>query len=702
MAEFPFLGARYHGAQTTFTIQSEHASRIELCLFSPDETEETPIRLKKGKENIWSITLPKIEPGQKYGYRAYGEYNPSRGLFFNPSKLAVDPYAFAVSKTMDNWTSPLLDIENRQDSAPIMPKSVVVDLNQVFDNDKYPYLQARPGFAAGKNIIYETHIKNFSKLNFHLPEDKRGKLAGLADEWSVRYFKRLGVNNIELMPIGPTCCGRQIPESEGKTDSWGYNPYCYFAVDPRYGNLEDLASAINELHKAGIKVTIDAVFNHTGEHAATGERNQSLSFKLLDSPNYYRPEGNNQGRFMNTTGCDNNFNLDSPAGHGILHNYLLLMNKLGVDGIRWDLGGDNALDNFGCFQENGAFIQELRFASKQLNMEMYVEPWSAMGGNFSGRFASLVPGVKEWSDSRKNFVGEFFSSRNGLLGQFGNQVAGSSNINPHENASAVIGTGRSHDGFSLLGAYQHPKNTFPNGEQGRDGSPDIYAKSYNSDELYRRANSDIAFNILSKGIPLLRNGDERGYSDPNNNPYCIDDKSVWLNWDNLEEKKKQLFLNICRLNAFRQRHPVFTDLQLFDGKIVEGTGAKDITWIRPDGKEMETADWNCGYAKTGAYMLNGAAGKGRPNDDDFLILVSGDNYHTVDYKLPSPPGGGKWQLVFDTAQGEFAKQVQIHSPGSSYSLKPYSYVILTRKNNKTRVNYNKLVTFAARKSGKTL
>ena len=422
---------------------------------------------------------------------------------------------------------------------------------------------------------------------------------------------------------------------------------------------------------------MDAVSNHTGEDAATGERNQSLLFKLLDSPNYYRPDGDNRGRFMNSTGCDNNFNLDSPAGRGILHNYLLLMHKLGVDGIRWDLGGDNALDNYGRFQEAGAIIQELRFATQKLGMEMYVGPWSAMRGNYSGRFAALVPGVKEWSDSRKNFVGEFFSSRNGLLGQFGNQVAGSSNVDPHTNESAVIGTGRSHDGFSLLGAYQHPKNTYPNGEEGRDGSPDIYAKSYNEEELFRRANSDIAFNILSKGIPLIRNGDERGYSDPNNNPYCIDDATVWLNWDELPPRKRRLFLNICRLNAFRSRHPVFSDLQLFDGQVVEANGAKDITWLRPDGREMEGSDWNYYHAKTGAYMLNGSNNKGKPRDDDFMIMVSGDNYHTVDYKLPTPPGGGKWQLVFDSSQEEFASRVQQFEPGSSYALKPYSYVILT-------------------------
>ena len=262
MADYPFLGAQYHKDKTVFRVQSEHAAGMELCLFSPDEKEEIRIKMNKGDDNVWTAEVPAVKPGQKYGYRAYGEYDPSRGLFFNPAKLAVDPYGFEVSKTMDEWTSPLLDIENSHDSAPVMPKSVVVDMKRIFDPEKYPHLQKRPSFPIAKDIIYETHIKNFSHLNTMLPREKRGKLSGLGDSWTLNYFKRLGVNNIELMPIAPTCCGRQIQKREGRTDSWGYNPYCFFAVDPRYGNWEDFAAAVSELHKAGIGVILDWVPAH--------------------------------------------------------------------------------------------------------------------------------------------------------------------------------------------------------------------------------------------------------------------------------------------------------------------------------------------------------------------------------------------------------------------------------------------------------
>lgn len=688
------LGAHYSPSQTKFTVASEHATKIELCLFSPDEKQEQRIPLtREGK--IWQAEVKNLKPGQKYGYRAYGEYDPSAGLFFNPHKLAMDPYAQAVSSTFRFWRSEALSVENDMDTASLMPKAVLVDAKEIFDLQKYPYLNRRPQFKMGENTIYETHIKNFSYLNQNIAEQKRGKLAALAEDWSIEYFKQLGINNIELMPINPTCPGRQIPEKEGRCDSWGYNPYCYFAVDPRYGSLQDLAEVVNKLHQNGIKITIDAVFNHTGEHAARGYWNRALSFKLLDSPNYYRPAGDNKADYMNSTGCHNNFNLDTELGHKLLHDYIKQMHRLGFDGIRWDLGGDNALDNYGIFQEQGAFIQELKYATEQLKMEMYVEPWSAMGGNYTGRFSRLVPGVKEWSDKRREFTADFFSARENTAGEFGNQVSGSAITDPNTKESAMVGTAFTHDGFSLVGAFKYHKDTTDNGEQGRDGSPDNYAKSQDVEELYRRASSAAALNILSKGIPLLRNGDERSYASPNNNPYCIDDHSVWLKWNELDEHEKRLFKQICRLNALRKKHPIFTDLKLYDGKENPENGVKDITWLRPDGQEMTVAEWTLPYHKTGAYMLNGAATSSRPADDDFLIMASGDNYYTISYKLPTPPSGGKWQLVLDTSEKDFPGQERQFQAGEEYALKPYSYVIMTSKREKGRLNQRQIMSLLA-------
>ena len=692
MSDSEPLGAHYTPRLSTFSVASENAKAIDLCLFSSDEKTEKRIPLTK--EGIyWKTDVPNLKPGQKYGFRAYGDYDPSQGLFFNPKKLAIDPYALEVSSTFRNWQSEALSVENDIDTAPIVPKSVLVNEDELFDFEKLSDIYNRPKFGIGKNIIYETHIKNFSQLNQHLPPKDRGRLSALADDWTIHYLQKIGINNVELMPIAPTCPGRQIPEREGRCDSWGYNPYCYFAVDPRYGNLKDLLFVINKLHKNGIKVTVDSVLNHSGEHAARGYWNRALSFKLLDSPSYYLDVYGSKADYMNSTGCHNTLNIDSRLGHRLLHDYVNHMHKLGIDGIRWDLAGDNALDNYGNFQDNGAFIQELKHAVNDLKMEMYVEPWSALGGNYSGRFSRLVPGVKEWSDKRRDFTANFFSARENVAGEFGVQASGSSIIDPVKNESAMVGTAFTHDGFSLVGAFKYHKDTTDNGEHGRDGSPDAYAKSYNDEELYRRAASAAAMNILSKGIPLIRNGDELSYASPNNNPYCIDDHSVWLNWNNLDDRQKKLFTQICRLNALRRKHPVFTDLTLYNGKEMSENGKKDITWLRPDGQEMTVAEWTLPYHKTGAYMINGAATSSRQADDDFLIMASGDNYHTVDYTLPTPPSGGKWQLLLDTSEGKFADTARLLEPNSHYALKPYSFVVLTRKKSMTRVNQKVLAAF---------
>ena len=692
MSDKTTLGANYHQDKTIFTVASNHATAIDLCLFSNDERHETRIPLTR-HGNIWQTEINGLKPGQKYGYRAHGEYNPDQGLFFNPHKLAMDPYALEVSASFSHWQSEELSVENNADTASIMPKAIIVDTSEIFDTNRFPYLNQRPSFPIGQNSIYETHIKNFSFRNPFLPEFKRGRLLALADDWTINYFKVLGVNNIELMPITPTCPGRQIPEIEGRFDNWGYNPYCYFAIDPRYGSLKDLVKVINKLHQHNIKVTVDAVLNHTGEHAARGYWNRALSFKLLDSPSYYRPQGGNLSDYMNTTGCHNNFNLDTPLGHKLLHDYILHMHKLGFDGIRWDLAGDNALGNDGIFQNNGAFIQELRFAINQLKMEMYVEPWSAMGGNYTGRFCNLVPGVKEWSDNRRKFIADFYSARENTAGEFGNQISGSSIVDHTLGETAVVGTAFTHDGFSLKAAFEHHKDTTPNGEQGRDGSPDIYAKSTTDEEIYRRALSAVALNILSKGIPFMRNGDELSYASPNNNPYCIDDSTVWLNWKELKPLEKDLFKHICRLNALRRQHPILNNLDLYTGQEIPANGHKDITWLRPDASEMTENEWQQPFHKTGAYMLNGAALGKKSQDDDFLIMASGDNYYTINYRLPTPPSGGSWQLIFDTSAPNVSSNKQF-SPGSEYSLKPYSFVIMVKKNKTPNQQKSNDINFA--------
>ena len=355
MADYPFLGAQYHKDKTVFRVQSEHAAGMELCLFSPDEKEEIRIKMNKGDDNVWTAEVPAVKPGQKYGYRAYGEYDPSRGLFFNPAKLAVDPYGFEVSKTMDEWTSPLLDIENSHDSAPVMPKSVVVDMKRIFDPEKYPHLQKRPSFPIAKDIIYETHIKNFSHLNTMLPREKRGKLSGLGDSWTLNYFKRLGVNNIELMPIAPTCCGRQIQKREGRTDSWGYNPYCFFAVDPRYGNWEDFAAAVSELHKAGIGVILDWVPAHFPR--------DSYGLSAFDGTCLYEHQDPRQGSHPHWGTLIYNYGRPQVSNY-LIANALFWVEKYHADGIRMDAVASMLYLDYG--RQDGEWIPNMYGGNENL------------------------------------------------------------------------------------------------------------------------------------------------------------------------------------------------------------------------------------------------------------------------------------------------------------------------------------------------
>lgn len=678
MAEQLQMGALYTPRKTIFRVFSEHAEGLDLCLFSDDEKTEIRIPMEKGDDNIWQVSLPNVKEGQKYALRAQGEYNPEKGLFFNSHKIAVDPYCLMVSKEITDWENDYLCGDNDLDSALYVPKSVVVENNPQKDKEKYPYLHKLPQIPMGKNNILEVHVRNYTLKNFHLPERERGKLRGLANPWMLDYLEKLGVNNIELMPITPTCPGRHLKKENGKTDNWGYNPYCHFAVNPRYGSINDLKYLINALHSRNIKLTLDVVFNHTGEYESQGYYGRALSYKLLDSPNYYMPNGNDKANYVNYTGCGNNFNLNVSGGHKVLHDFFVFAHSIGIDGLRFDLGGDCALNEYGQFQDNGGFMQELRFAREKLGMDIFIEPWSALGGNYSGRFSGQISGVKEWSDRRHKTDAKFFSSYGGIQGEIATQISGSALIDQSGKESAVVGTGRTHDGFSLLGAFEHYKDTRPNGEDGRDGSPDEYRKSSDKEELYRRAISNAAFDILSKGVPFMRAGDERGYSSPNNNPYCIDDESVWVDWKELTPENKQLILNIQRLNAFRESHPIFNSLELFTGE-KSANGAKDITWLRPDAQEMEGQDWQTPYAKTIAYMLNGQSRQAGSGDDDFLVMVSGDDYYTVDYQLPNPPSGGEWKLIFDSSKKGFVGDESQFKAGESYALKPFSYVILSHK-----------------------
>ncbi|MEE6207126.1 MAG: alpha-amylase family glycosyl hydrolase [Alphaproteobacteria bacterium] len=695
---FP-LGVSKHGKKTLFSVYSEHAHKIELCLFSDDEKSETRIPLTKDENNVWSADLDNIKPGQKYGYRAYGEFAPQKGLYFNPNKLLIDPFAKDLSSTLKDWEDPALALTNNIDSAYAVPKSVVVFDDPKADAQKYPYLHKKPQTEWKDTVIYEANVKGFSAIHPDLPEDERGTFKAFANPEVIQYLKSLGITHLELMPVTTTCGGLQLKKEKGLSDYWGYNPINHFALDKRYGTREDFKQMVNELHKAGIEVGLDVVYNHTGEF---GAEHNLLSYKGLDAPNYYRltPDG----YFIDTTGCKNSMNTNTPIMRRLLEDSLNYFAKdMGVDGFRFDLAGDCALDGNTRFDENGQFLSVIRKISEEQGVKISGEPWSAMGGYYRGN----MKGMMEWNDKHEAAVRSFYRGDEYIVPELAGHISGGEGLWYGQNTSKYIRYVAAHDGFTAYDVVNYnEKNNWANNEYNNDGNNNNHSSVSPSREIaFRRIKSMMAANILSRGVPMICAGDELARTQQgNNNAYCQDNELTWLNWKHFSPEQRDLYLHIRKLTALRSNHPTFANLDVFSGEIVPSNGRKDIEWIRPDGQEMQNGDWNNQFNHILACVINGKNGEVSKNpasrknsDDDFMILMCGNTYGIVDFKLPTPPNKQKWELVFDTT----GKHKKINDNGT-YSLEPYSYVLLTsRKQERTNERTIDFTAEALKAKGRT-
>ena len=674
------LGASLTNNKVRFAVFSEHASNIELCLFSSDEKTETKIPLTKDDDNIWSTELDHIQAGQKYGFRAHGEYNPKKGLYFNPNKLLIDPFAKELSKTIDNWESKALLAENNIDSSSIIPKSVVVLDNIEDDKKAYPFLHQKPNKEWKDTIIYEAHVKGFTINHPDLPDDIKGKFAAFSRPEIIDYIKDLGITHLELLPVTATCGGLQLEKEKGLSDYWGYNPINHFALDPRYGTRAEFKQMVNDLHKAGIEVGLDLVYNHTGEF---GDNSNLISYKGLDSPNYYRMTDNKE--FINSTGCGNSINTNKTSAKVIEDSLKYFSQNLGVDGFRFDLAGDCALDENQQFNDNNKFMEIVRKISEEEKVKVSGEPWSALGGYYRGQ----MNGLMEWNDKHKETLRGFYRGDRGKVPSLAGHVSGGEGLYFGQTQSKYIRYVAVHDGFTAFDvANYNEKNNWANNENNNDGcNNNCSSQSPNQEIAFRRVKSMMAANILSRGIPLINAGDEVGRTKQgNNNTYCQDNELSWHNWKNLSPEQKDLYKFIRKVNVLRQSHPVLSNLDIFSGETVDTNNRKDIEWIRPNGQEMQGDDWNCDYAQTLAYIINGEGGKVSPNeksknnsDDDFLVIMSGNDYHEVEFKLPPPPNKGAWQVVLDTANNDSTNDEDVKKDINTYTIKPFGYVVLTSK-----------------------
>ncbi len=684
-----FLGVSKEGSQVRFSVFSEHASGIDLCLFSDDEKKETRIPLFKNNDNVWSVALENIPVGQKYGYRAYGDFAPDRGLYFNPNKLLIDPYARELTSSISDWEDPALNLSNTLDSAPIVPKCVVVFDDEKQDDIKYPYLHKKPQTEWKDTIIYEANVKGFSAQYPELPEEVRGKFLAFAQPQVIQYLKSLGITHLELMPVTTTCGGLQLKKEKGLSDYWGYNPINHFALDKRYGSREDFKFMVNELHKAGIEVGLDVVYNHSGEFGAT---HNLISYKGLDAPNYYRLTAD--GELINTTGCGNSINTNTAVVQKMIEDSLrYFATDMGVDGFRFDLAGDCALDENTRFNADGKFMQTVHRIARELNVKISGEPWSAVGGYYRGH----MQGFMEWNDKHKEALRRFYRGDENIVPDLAGHISGGEGLYFGQKMSKYIRFVSAHDGFTAYDVVSYnEKNNWANNENNNDGdNNNASAASPNREIAFRRLKSMMVANILSRGVPLICAGDELARTQRgNNNAYCQDNELTWLNWKNFSREQRELYILIRKVIALRSAHSSFANLDVFTGNIVPSNGRKDIEWIRPDGREMEINDWHNSQNHILACVINGRNGEISENkqshqnkDDDFMILMCGNTYGVINFKLPPPPNSGSWSVVFDTANS----RKKINEDGT-YSLEPYSYVLLTSKseNSNTRTPLNLL------------
>lgn len=659
-------GTNLKDNKTSFCVHAPDAAKLELCLFSEDEKHEVRIPMEKDEAGFWHKEISSNLEGQKYGYRADGEYKPDEFLFFNPHKLLIDPYAYEITKSLHNITTKdkiILQPGNNLDSKDIAPKSVVRFLDKKNLAEKYPYLYHKPNIQWKRNHIYELHVNNFSALHPEIEADTRGTLQAVSQ--LIDYFKDLNYNQIELLPITPTMADWQLDKDKGMLDSWGYNPISHHAIDPRYGNIYDFLELVNTFHANGMEIGLDMVFNHTGEFGLNGFL---LSYKGLNARAYYRCDPHDGRSFVNTTGCKNGFNPNTTEGGNIIKSSLMFFaDTCGVDAFRFDLAGDCALDNELNFSKQSKFVEIIKEVSQKTGAKLSGEPWSATGGYFLGQ----MPEIKEWNDKHEKTLRRFIRGEKGQIKGLAYYMAGGEVANK-------VNIFTKHDGATLYDwATYNEKNNYENNENNQDGSNDNYfSPSKTDEERLTKTNSAHALNTLARGIPLSLSGDEIWHTqNGNNNGYT---KNFPIHWENLSSAQKERYLFERKINAFRQAHPVFANTENASAEIMPN-GTPSWEWINIKGVPMEQQDWDYYENRFLAYILNGEDKEGKRFDDDFLVMTSGNPDGSMEVTIPRPPHGCNWQLVFDTSKSSTYQEKRDYPPKSTYNIAPHSVVVFTAK-----------------------
>ncbi|MBU1109790.1 MAG: glycogen debranching protein GlgX [Candidatus Riflebacteria bacterium] len=661
------LGATWEGKGVNFAIYSENAEGVELCLFDQELTE-TRIAMRHRTAFVWHIYIEGIQPGQHYGYRVHGQYRPADGLRFNPRVLLLDPYAKAVSGIEDhakglfayNMLSPRKDLEISLDYASGTPLGIVIDSRFDWEGDQAP---RHPFHRA---VIYETHVKGMSVLHPDVPAELRGTYAGMASEPIIKYLQKLGITTIELLPVHQHIDDPFLQE-KNLSNYWGYSTLSFFAPEFRYssdkspgGPVREFKEMVKKLHKAGLEVIIDVVYNHTCEGNNNGP---TMSFKGIDNPTYYRLVKDDQRYYKDYTGTGNTINVVHPQTLQLIMDSLRYwVCEMHIDGFRFDLCSTLAREMH-YWNQLSSFFTIIHQDPIISQVKLIAEPWDVGEGGYQvGNFPVLWA---EWNAKYRDVVRSFWKGDGGHAGEVGYRLTGSSDLYENDGRRPYMSVNfiTAHDGFTLKDMVSfNDKHNNNNLEGNRDGHNDN--RSYNYGHEGETSNPHIkklrqqqmrnliATLLFSQGTPMLCGGDEICRTqNGNNNAYCQDNKISWLNWD-LSEESQQMLEFTSKVISIRREHPALHRTKFFQGRLIRGSNVRDIIWFRPDGGEMDDEDWTSPNTRGMTMFLSGTGiddvdENGIPlHDNNFLLLLNASARDT-DFFLPRFEA--QWELLIDTA-----------------------------------------------------
>jgi isoamylase len=694
------LGATWDGSGVNFAIFSENATGVELCLFDGPEgkhqTDKIPV--EEQTDMIWHVYLPEARPGQLYGYRVHGPYEPERGLRFNPAKLLLDPYAKSIAGIID-WNDALygytighrdMDLSrDDRDSSPYLPKCVVIDPDFDWEGDR---LLETPW---ADTVIYELHVKGFTKRHSGVPEGLGGTYAGLACPAIIDYLRALGITAVELMPVHQFVADRHLIE-KGLTNYWGYNSIGFFAPDARYASqgvrgqqMTEFKNMVKTFHRAGIEVILDVVYNHTAEGNHLGP---TLCFRGIDNTAYYHLEKDNPRFYTDFTGTGNSPNMRHPRQLQLIMDSLRYwVLEMHVDGFRFDLAPTLARQLY-AVDRLGAFFDIIHQDPLLSQLKLIAEPWDLGEGGYQvGNFPVLWA---EWNGKYRDSVRHFWKGDGGQIANLAYRLTGSSDLYEHTGRLpyASINFVTAHDGFTLRDLVSYnDKHNEANSEENKDGTSDniswncgVEGPTDDSVILALRARQQrnfLATLVLSQGVPMLLAGDEFGRTqEGNNNAYCQDNEVSWVDWT-LKDTNASLLEFTTFLVELLHQHPVLRRRKFFHGRKIRGSEIKDLTWFLPNGGEIGDEDWESDAARSLGLRLSGddideVDSFGNRIVDDTLLILLNAHHEPVTFILPRQTSQEPWQVVVDTREETGKREHPPIPGGESYELEARSLALL--------------------------